>query len=69
MHTIVTGVNHLIASLSRLKQAIKASKYITNIVIEVDLTKNLLNSQNKINWTNNYNTIIKYTNNGLFFLH
>ena len=67
MYTIVIGVNYLIASSSQLKQAIKASKNITNTVIEVYFTENLLNLQNKINQLNNYNTIYKYTNNGSFF--
>ena len=48
MHTIDTGVNYLIVSLSQNKQAIKAPKYTTNTVLEVDFTENLLNPQNKI---------------------
>ena len=67
MHTIVIGINYLIVSLSQLKQAIKASKYNTNTVIEVDFTENSFNSQNKINQSNNNNTVNKYTGNGPFF--
>ena len=36
MCTIVIGVNYLIVSFIQCKQAISASKYITNIVIEAD---------------------------------
>ena len=69
MHVIAIGVNYLIVTLSQFKQVIEVSKYIRNKVKKAYFTKNLLNLQNKINWTNNYNTIYKYTNNGLFFLH
>ena len=72
MHTIDMGVNYLIAHLSQLKQTIKASKYITNPVIEVDFTENSLNSQNKIiqnKYLHKITDINEYANNGLFFSH
>ena len=72
--TIDTCVNYLTGSLSQLKQAIKASKYITNTVIEVDFTENSLNSQNKIiqskyqhKITITNTDINKHANNGSFF--
>ena len=59
MRTIDICVNYLIGSLSQLKQASKASKYIANTVVEADFTENSLNSQNKSKYLHKITTISK----------
>ena len=64
----VIGVNYLNGSISLDRQVINTSKYIVKIKIKLGIPENSLNLQNKINQSNNYNSIYKYTNNGSFFL-